>query len=255
MKIEELQRLGVTPDVDEAIAFEEHQDAPEFSVLAGYNNGNPIIDARRATTVVRIANQHTLVIGGLRQKTMVETVRGIPGLMKMKYVGRFFSTHNTEMRESELIVFLQPEIDDEHITGLPREQIALDNERIQLSRIPYSTIGTFVPDCKDPNCPSHHLRCRVNGGLPDEGQVMPAGFVSGTSAVPAVQNTERPPENYAPPEFDSTYPLSNNAIPLGSPSDQGSSMPPSSSAPTSLPLVDPPASASIIHPVSAFAAP
>lgn len=227
--------------------------SPEFSVLSGFNNGNPIIDARRATTNVRIANQHTLVIGGLRQKTAVETVRGIPGLMNLKFVGRLFSTHNTEMRESELIVFLQPEIVDDTTTGLPREQIALDNQRIQLSRIPTSIIGPFVPNCNDPNCPNHHLRCRVNGGIPDEGMVMPAGFTPENYCPTTRTANENPGQASAPPPPESMHTYQPPLM-QGSPSDQifGSS---SFNAPTSLPSVEPTATEGILYPVEKFRVP
>lgn len=166
-------RLSVTPRISDNGTV-QMQVAPEFSVLTGFNNGNPVIDARRATTVVRIANQQTLVIGGLRQKTMVETVTGVPGLMNWKFVGRLFRSHNTEMRESELIVFLQPEIVDTETTGLQREQLALEHQKVQLSRIPTSCLGPHVPDCKDPNCPHHRPRVRVNCGSSDVGLVWPA---------------------------------------------------------------------------------
>lgn len=217
------------------------QVTPEFSVLAGYNNGNPIIDARRATTVVRVANQHTLVIGGLRQKTAVETVSGIPGLMNLKWVGRLFRTHNTAMRESELIVFLQPEVVDECNTGLPREQIALDNERIQLSRIPTSCLGPIVPDCKDPHCPNHHLRCRVNGGIPDEGLVMQAGFSQSNTAPPLpnqeMQSLEVRPELPPQPSYE---PMQSNQPPSYYSTPPASQFVPQPTyvAPTSLPIVN-----------------
>lgn len=201
-------KLAVTPKIasDGTISM---QVTPEFSVLTGFNNGNPVIDARRATTVVRIANQHTLVIGGLRQKTAVETVRGIPGLMDWKYIGRFFRSHNTEMRESELIVFLQPEIVDFQSTGLPREQIAVDHQKIQLGRIPTSCLGPGVPDCRDPNCPYHHPRCRPNCGLPDEGLVYPLG-----ASIPS-ESTSCPPLSTDTPPMSTSAP-SVNGLPVQS---------------------------------------
>jgi general secretion pathway protein D len=191
-------KLSVTPKVasDGTISM---QVSPEFSVLTGFNSsGNPIIDARTATTVVRIANQHTLVIGGLRQKTAVETVRGIPGIMNVKYIGALFRSHTTEMRESELIVFLQPEIIDYQTTGLPREQIAVDHQRIQLGRIPTSCLGPGLPDCRDPHCPHHHPRGRPNCGLPDEGLVYPLGLspqAEGGVCPPDSTNSMQPPTN------------------------------------------------------------
>ncbi len=239
-------KLQVIPRIS-ADGTVQMQVTPEFSVLTGFNNGNPVIDARRATTVVRIANQHTLVIGGLRQKTTVETTKGIPGLMNWKYVGWLFRAHDTEIRESELIVFLQPEIVDECITGLPREQIALNNERIQLSRIPTSTIGPVVPDCRDPHCPSHHPRCRVNGGLPDEGLVMQASFPYNPGAQFPTQNNEIATDITAPS-------LPDSAPAPGAPAGQ-QAVAPSFAAPVALPSVDNGAANGILYPAEIYSVP
>ncbi|MEZ6081119.1 MAG: hypothetical protein R3C56_37280 [Pirellulaceae bacterium] len=55
---------------------------------------------------------------------MVETVKGIPGLMKVKYLGALFRMHDTDVRESELLVFIMPEIIG-YQGGLDREMHAL----------------------------------------------------------------------------------------------------------------------------------
>ena len=166
-------KLAVTPRISTDNTIQMIV-TPEVSVLTGYSNGNPIIDARRSTTTVRIANQQTLVIGGLRQKTMVETIRGIPGLMNIKYLGKLFRVHNTEMKESELIVFLQPEIIDFCTTGLPREELALEQQKANLSKIQVSCSGPHSPDCRDRNYP----RARANRSMADDGLVNPVGYLN-----------------------------------------------------------------------------
>jgi general secretion pathway protein D len=190
-------KLTVIPRVanDNTIQMEV---TPEVSTLTGFSgSGNPIIDARRATTTVRVANQHTLVIGGLRQKSVVETVKGIPGLMNVKYIGRLFRSHNTELKESELIVFLQPEIVDEVTTGLPREQLAIEESQLQLSRIQPSCLGPHMPDCRDPNCPYHRPRKRIQRVSPDNGLIYPP--ISGTWDQPLLNEeaTSPPPTAFA----------------------------------------------------------
>ena len=170
-------KLAVTPRISTDNTIQMIV-TPEVSVLTGYSNGNPIIDARRSTTTVRIANQQTLVIGGLRQKTMVETIRGIPGLMNIKYLGKLFRVHNTEMKESELIVFLQPEIIDFCTTGLPREELALEQQKANLSKIQVSCSGPHSPDCRDRNCPHHYPRARANRSMADDGLVNPVGYLN-----------------------------------------------------------------------------
>ena len=166
-------KLAVTPRISTDNTIQMIV-TPEVSVLTGFSNGNPIIDARRSTTTVRIVNQQTLVIGGLRQKTMVETIRGIPGLMNIKYLGKLFRVHNTEMKESELIVFLQPEIIDFCTTGLPREELALEQQKANLSKIQVSCSGPHSPDCRDRNYP----RARANRSMADDGLVNPVGYLN-----------------------------------------------------------------------------
>ena len=162
-------KLDVTPHIaaDGTIRMEV---SPEFSVLAGFQQGNPIIDTRRASTVVRVINGQALVIGGLRSKTVVETVKGIPGLMDIKFVGKLFRAHDTEVRESELLVFIMPEIVG-HCGGLPREMHALDIERNQLSRVQTACDGPFSPDCGDKHCPHHHPRPVIHNGMHDRGLI------------------------------------------------------------------------------------
>ncbi len=164
---------GITLDVTPRIANDgtiEMQVEPTFSVLAGFQNGNPLIDTRRASTVVRVNHGQALVIGGLRSKTTVETVKGIPGLMNVKYLGALFRVHDTDVRESELLVFIMPEIVG-YCGGLQREMHALDVTQQQLSRISTAVDGPFTPDCKDSHCPQHQQRPRIHNGMYDSGLI------------------------------------------------------------------------------------
>lgn len=162
-------KLQVTPRIasDGTIEMEV---VPEFSTLTGFQNGNPVIDTRKATTVVRVMHGQPLVIGGLRSKTTVETVRGIPGLMDVKYLGALFRMHDTDVRESELLVFIMPEIVG-YSGGLEREMHALEVERSQLSCIQTAVDGPFTPDCKDKHCPHHYPRARIHNGMIDNGLI------------------------------------------------------------------------------------
>ncbi len=136
----------------------------EFSVLTGNLNGQPIIDTRTADTSVRVANGQSFVIGGLRQKSVNEKVRGVPYLKDMKHFGKLFRSHETEVVESELIVFIKPEIVGPYNNATPREDQALCISNLQLDRIAVADTRSFVPCCSDPYCPNHHPRPRVNGG-------------------------------------------------------------------------------------------
>lgn len=184
---------GITLDVTPRIASDgtiEMQVEPTFSVLSGFQNGNPIIDTRRASTVVRVNHGQALVIGGLRSKTTVETVKGIPGLMNVKYLGALFRTHDTDVRESEMIVFIMPEIVG-YCGGLPREMHAMDVTQQQLSRVQTAVDGAFTPDCNDKHCPQHHERPRIHNGMHDNGLIgsMDMIFIDPASP-PYIHSTE-----------------------------------------------------------------
>ncbi len=174
--------IGSTSFVDAGIALVvtpriandgtiEMQLNPSFSALVGYDrDGKPIIDERNASTVVRVNHGQALAIGGLRKKNTVETVKGIPGLMNVKYLGALFRTHDTDIRESELLVFIMPEIVG-YCGGLPREMAALGVTQSQLSRISTAVDGAFTPDCKDKYCPQHNERPRIHNGMHDCGLI------------------------------------------------------------------------------------
>lgn len=167
------QEAGITLDVTPRIASDgtiEMEVKPEFSVLSGFQQGNPIIDTRRAETVVRVRHGQALVIGGLRNSSVVETVRGVPGLMNVKWIGRLFSMHDTTVRESELIVLIMPEIVG-YCGGLERENHALEVAKQTLSRVSTAVDGPFMCNCKDKHCPHHNPRPRIHNGMHDQGLV------------------------------------------------------------------------------------
>ncbi len=167
------KEAGIMLDVTPRIANDgtiEMEVAPTYSTVSGFSNGNPIIDTRTATSVVRVNHGQALVIGGLRSKTTVETVKGIPGLMNIKYLGALFRTHDTDVRESELLVFIMPEIVG-YQGGLDREMQALCVAQNQLSRISPAVDGPCSPDCRDKHCPHHYPRPRPHNGMQDDGLV------------------------------------------------------------------------------------
>lgn len=110
------REAGVMLTVTPRIAIDgtiEMDVVPSFSRFTGYSEGNnpqPIIDRRETSTTVRVADGQVLVIGGLRQRTDISNDNGIPYLKDLKYVGKLFRYRKTQIRESELVVFLKTEI-------------------------------------------------------------------------------------------------------------------------------------------------
>jgi len=149
--------LRVTPTImpDDSIVLVV---APEFSVLNGFNNGQPIIDRRKAQTKLALNNGAAAVIGGLVRRNEIETQRGVPGIKNWKFFGVFFRDHETTVSESELVVFIRAEIVGPSYAGDPRDEIAHSTVDQTLEQVPYANPGPVVPTCRDPYCPLHYPR-------------------------------------------------------------------------------------------------
>ncbi|MEX2317819.1 MAG: secretin N-terminal domain-containing protein [Pirellulales bacterium] len=143
---------------------------PEFSRLTGFTPGDnqPIIDKRTATTMLRVANRQTLVIGGLRQRSDVGDFKGVPYLKDVPLLGRAFRSRDTNVRESELVVFVMPEIIGFDDPPGPRQQMVADTVNCRLDQIP-------LPEGCPPSC--RRLPC-------DETMVLPAPAPSGEIVLP-----------------------------------------------------------------------
>jgi general secretion pathway protein D len=163
----QFEEAGVILNVQPRISRDdtiELQVKPEYSVVADYIANNPVIDSRTAETTVRVGNGQTFVLGGLRQKSIVESTRGVPFLKDVKYVGKLFRSHDTEIRESELIVFIKPEIITPYDCGSARQREAAQVSNRLLDEIPYAQDHSMIPCCNDKHCPNHHPTCKANGG-------------------------------------------------------------------------------------------
>jgi general secretion pathway protein D len=135
------KQAGIKLDVLPRIARDGTIDmtvVPEYSRLAGFTPGDnqPIIDTRRATTRLRIANEQTLMIAGMRQRSDVGDFNGIPYLKDIRYLGALFRARSTTIEESELVVFLTPHISGYSDPLSARDQATADTIGCRLERIP-----------------------------------------------------------------------------------------------------------------------
>jgi general secretion pathway protein D len=207
---------------------------PSFSRLTGYTPGEqpqPIIDRREARTTVRVANGQTLVIGGLRQRQEINDYNGIPFLKDLWGVGALFRHRSNTVRESELVVFVRPEIVSPCYPGLPREEMARDATYGMLSNIP----PAVPPDACIPRLPEVSAEMSV---APAPGVSIPMDYPQ-TPPLPS-----EAPRTLAPPwreEIPSPPPP-----PLPQPSAPG--------VQEALPPVAPPAGPELTRPVTPSAA-
>jgi general secretion pathway protein D len=145
--------------------------SPEVSRLTGFTPGDnqPIIDTNSASTVLSIANRQTVVIGGLRQRSDVGEFNGIPYLKDLNVVGRLFRSRSTNVAESELVVFISPEIISYADEPNCRQKLTEDTIRCRLDQIPQAE---GCPPC-----------CRRLPPQPGEEMMMPMPESNGEPAA------------------------------------------------------------------------
>jgi general secretion pathway protein D len=135
------KKAGITLHVSPKIAADgtiRMTVNPAVSRLVGFTPGDnqPIIDTSSAATVVSIANKQTVVIGGLRQRSDVGNFNGVPYLKDMNLIGRLFRSRDLDVRESELVVFISPEIISYSDEPNCRQKIAAETIRCRLDQVP-----------------------------------------------------------------------------------------------------------------------
>lgn len=73
-------------------------------------DGLPAVNSRSAETTVILENGETLAIGGLIKKDELKTIRDVPILAELPLLGKLFSAAEDTDIETELIIFITPEI-------------------------------------------------------------------------------------------------------------------------------------------------
>jgi len=73
-------------------------------------NQIPEIAVREMESVLRVADGHTAVIGGLMQDKALQKNEGLPGLHDARGIGLLFGVETEELDKTELVIFLRPRI-------------------------------------------------------------------------------------------------------------------------------------------------
>src|SRR5262249_17205929 len=72
----------------------------------------PILDIKQASTLVRVRNGETIIMGGLIQNKTSKTIRKIPYIAEIPYLGKLFTGTFENKTKTELVIFLTPRIVD-----------------------------------------------------------------------------------------------------------------------------------------------
>lgn len=105
-------QLEVTPIIASDSMIIMQIDAELSQVLDKEVQGVPRIGSREAHTRVAVKSGETAVIGGLRKEEMTTTVRGVPFLSSIPFLGRFFRSEDDLILQSELVIFMTPTLVD-----------------------------------------------------------------------------------------------------------------------------------------------
>jgi type IV pilus assembly protein PilQ len=108
-------KLQVTPHVTRGGMVRLHI-MPEFNVfikrinLSSDSTNVPIVDTRKVDTIALIRDGQTVVLGGMRKKTVSKGNNKIPLLGDLPLVGGLFRFEGEDTAVTELIVFITPRI-------------------------------------------------------------------------------------------------------------------------------------------------
>ena len=107
-------KLFVTPTIHED-RFITMKIKPEVSTVTSNlktsnNNTIPIVDTSEAETIVTVKDNVTIVIGGLIKEEKLTTLKKIPLLGDLPFLGIVFRNQEKTLKKTELVIFLTPKI-------------------------------------------------------------------------------------------------------------------------------------------------
>ncbi|MGA6993821.1 MAG: secretin N-terminal domain-containing protein [Candidatus Deferrimicrobiaceae bacterium] len=106
--------MSVTPQIgqDGRILLAIHPSITEKVGEATAPDGNtaPIVDVRETNTVVSVGDGDTVFIGGLMQERTQETIRSVPLLGDIPFVGSLFRHNDQQKKKTELVILITPRI-------------------------------------------------------------------------------------------------------------------------------------------------
>lgn len=100
--------LDITPAVSRLVRMD---------TSASGNTSAPVIDIRQASSIVRLRDGDTIVMGGLVQEGEFATQRKVPILGDLPLLGRLFSAEATATERTELVFFLTPRVVPTELDG------------------------------------------------------------------------------------------------------------------------------------------
>ena len=114
LKLEVIPLVNSANEITMQIALGDDQvDGTQTIQGAGPNGGSltvPLISTREVLTTATVANNDTVVLGGLIVGSSTHNKTGIPILSDLPFIGKLFASTNDTKSRSELLIMLQPSI-------------------------------------------------------------------------------------------------------------------------------------------------
>jgi len=92
------------------VRLEIFQEVSDVSSTIVRGAADLITNKRSIETKVVVDDGSTIVLGGLIQNTLNETMQGIPWLSEIPYLGALFRFKSEERKRTNLMIFLRPVI-------------------------------------------------------------------------------------------------------------------------------------------------
>lgn len=120
-------KLKVTPQINEgdAVMMEIEQEVSSVDTSAGTNSDlGPTFNTRTIQNAVLVKSGETVVLGGLIDDSIKETVSKVPLLGDIPFVGQLFRYTSTDKAKRNLMVFIRPTIirDDDVYRALSKDK-------------------------------------------------------------------------------------------------------------------------------------
>jgi type IV pilus assembly protein PilQ len=100
----------ITPDDRIIMDLTVTKDSVGEEVATGLGGSIPSIDTRELVTQVVVNDGETVVLGGVYETELRNTVNKVPGLGDIPGLGYLFRTKATTNNNAELLIFVTPKI-------------------------------------------------------------------------------------------------------------------------------------------------
>lgn len=100
--------LNIRPTISRITGFAV-DPAPRLA-SSTFDNLIPEIQVREMESLLQIANNQMVVMGGLMQNKVDQNTSGVPLLSSLPWIGALFSYKNDEFKKTELVIFIRPTV-------------------------------------------------------------------------------------------------------------------------------------------------